>query len=122
MEKYKLYRGREVPERQTTNHHINWRRKDYKTPHEKLYRGLAGLVLPIHRPIHNQLHAEVPPPPKPDPEQLHDLYQFMQEHNYDVENLDGLAWGIVWANDRRLYDIEENLDSQYHYLSGDYRR
>jgi len=118
---YRLPYGREVPPSTVDNHHAIFYRRWYKTPHEKLYRGLAGLVLPIHRPIHNQLHAEVPPP-KPDPEQLHDLYQFMQEHNYDVENLDGLAWGIVWANDRRLYDIEENLDSQYHYLSGDYRR
>lgn len=104
------------------NHHVFFERKNYKSPIERRVRNMGAFVLKVNGVDHQELHANVPPPPMLQSEQLHDLHQFMQEHNYDIEGLDGLAWGIVWANDRRLYNLEENLDQQYHYLSGDYRR
>ena len=103
-------------------HHVWFTRREYRTPIERQVRNMGAFIVMVNAVDHQEMHIQVPPPPKPNHEQLHDLYQFMQEHNYDIENLDGLAWGIVWANDRRLYDVEESLDRQYHYLSGDYRR
>ena len=103
-------------------HHVWFERKNYKTPIERQVRNMGAFIIRVNAVDHQELHVAVPPPPKPSHEQLHDLHQFMQEHNYDIENLDGLGWGIVWANDRRLYSIEENLNNQYDYLSGDYRR
>ena len=104
------------------SHHVWFERRKWTTPIERRVRNMGAFIIRVNAVDHQELHAYVPPPPKPSSEQLHDLYQFMQEHNYDIENLDGLAWGIVWANDRRLYDIEENLEQQYNYCSGDYRR
>ena len=104
------------------NHHVFFERKNYKTPIERRVRNLGAFVIRMNAVDHQELHANVPPPPMLESEQLHDLYQFMQEHNYELEGLDGLGWGIAWANDRRLYNVEENLDSQYLYISGDYRR
>lgn len=74
MERYKLYHGREVPERQTSNHHINWRQKDYNSPHEKFYR--SRLILRLHNPVHSELHREMYPPPKPSRE----LMQIINNH------------------------------------------
>lgn len=102
-------------------HHVFWRRKEYRSPIETRVRNLGAFVVTVNVIDHRELHANVPPPPKPDCEQLHDLYQFMQDRAYQLEGLEGLEWAIIWSNDRRLYDLEENLDSQYHYLSGDYR-
>lgn len=104
------------------NHHVFFTRREYKTPIERQVRNMGAFIIRANAVDHQEMHIHVPPPPKPDHDQMHDLYQFMQEHNYNLEALDGLAWGIVWANDRRLYDVEENLEGQYYYLSGDYRK
>jgi hypothetical protein len=104
------------------NHHCWFERKNYKTPIERRVRNLAAFIIKANAVDHRELHVAVSPPPKPSSDQLHDLYQFMQEHAYQLEGTEGLEWGIVWANDRRLYNIEENLTKQYDYLSGDYRR
>lgn len=103
------------------NHHVFFERRDYKTPTERRVRNLGAFIIRANAVDHRELHANVPPPPKPDHDQLCDLYNFMQERIYDVEELDGLEWGIVWANDRRLYLLEENLEDQWNYLSGAYR-
>jgi hypothetical protein len=104
------------------NHHVFFTRREYKTPIERHVRNLGAFIIKANAVDHQEMHIQVPPPPKPDHDQLCDLYNFMQERNYNIENLDGLAWGIVWANDRKLYLLEENLDQQYYYLSGDYRK
>ena len=104
------------------NHHVWFERKHYKTPIERHVRNMGAFIIRANAIDHRELHANVLPPPKPDHDQLNDLYQFMQEHTYQLEGTEGLEWGIVWANDRRLYIVEENLTQQYDYLSGDYRR
>lgn len=104
------------------NHHCFWPRREYKTPIERQVRNMGAFIVRVNAVDHQELHAHVAPPPKLEAEQLHDLHQFMQEHNYDIEGLDGLGWGIVWANDRRIYDLEQNLEHQYQWVSGDYRR
>ena len=104
------------------NHHVWHERRNYKSPIEQRVRNLGAFVIRANAIDHRELHANVPPPPKPDPEQLHDLYQFMQDHTYEIGNLDGLEWGIIWAMDRRLCDLEKNLDTQHLYLSGEHRK
>lgn len=104
------------------SHHVFYERRNYKAPIERQVRNLGAFVISANVVDHQELHANVPPPPKPHFEQLHDLYQFMQEHVYQVEGLDGLEWGIVWANDRKLYTLEENFENQWNYLSGEYRK
>ena len=104
------------------NHHVFSERRNFKTPIERQVRNLGAFIIRANAVDHQEMHCNVPPPPKPNHEQLHDLYDFMQERNYNTEELDGLMWGIVWANDRHLYALEENLDNQYFYLSGDYRK
>jgi hypothetical protein len=103
------------------NHHIFFTRAEYKTPIERNIRNMGAFIVRVNAVDHQEMHHFVPPPPKPDHEQLHDLKQFMQEHTYELEGLEGLEWGIVWSNDRKLYTLEENLENQHYYLSGEYR-
>lgn len=123
---YRLPYGREVPPSTVDNHHAIFYRRWYKTPHEKLYRGLAGLVLPIHRPIHNQLHAEVPPPPKPSREFMLQIVDHSQDIDdsrpyqrfLEIVKFVGDVANTAWSDERvdeasRLY---ENLNYQDNYL------
>lgn len=104
------------------NHHVFWRRNEYKTPIERRVRNMGSFIIRVNAVDHQELHACVEPPPKPAPEQLHDLFRFMQEHNHTVEGLEGLEWAVAWANDRHLYELEDNMNQQLYYLSGDYRK
>lgn len=44
-------------------HHLFFPRCDYTTPLEKKFR--KAFVLPIHRGVHDELHAKIPKPHKP---------------------------------------------------------
>lgn len=44
-------------------HHLFFPRCDYVTPLEKRFR--KAFVLPIHRGLHDELHAKIPKPMKP---------------------------------------------------------
>lgn len=46
-------------------HHPFWPRCEYTTPLEKRFR--KQFVMPIHRAIHDEIHARLAPPPKPTP-------------------------------------------------------
>ena len=59
--KYQLPYGRFIPESEVSNHHVNWRRKDYKSALDKAYR--SNLILPLHNKVHTELHQELYPPP-----------------------------------------------------------
>ena len=55
-------------ERDFNYHHLLWTRASYKTPLEKQIRNHKLLKTPIYQDAHKELHAEIPPPPKPNAE------------------------------------------------------
>lgn len=61
---YRLPHGEEIPDSLADNHHVIYYKRWYKTTHEKFYRNMSGLVLPMYNPVHKDLHANVPPPLK----------------------------------------------------------
>ena len=81
--KYQLPYGRFIPESEVSNHHINWRRKDYKTALDKAYR--SNLILPLHNKIHTELHRELYPPPKPSKELMTMVLDFKTESEQPYE-------------------------------------
>ena len=83
---------------------------------------MGMMIVSLNAIDHQMLHINVPPPPKPNPDQLHDMYQFMQEHANTAQGLEGIEWMLIFANDRRMFDLEENAEQQLFYGSGDYRR
>lgn len=103
-------------------HHIFWEKRRYTTPIEKRVRNMGAFIIRMNLVDHRELHANTFPPPKLAQEEYHDLYNFMQEHSYELNGTEGLEWGLIWAQDRRIYELEENLEQQLFYGSGDYRR
>lgn len=124
---YRLPHGRQIPDYQAEKHHCVHYERWFKTPHEKLYRNLAGLVLPMHRPIHRELHANVPPPPKPSREFMlniidHTTLNIEEERPYprflEIVKYIGDMANTSWSDERvdeasRLY---ENFTQQNEYL------
>lgn len=100
------------------NHHAWFPRREMKTPIERRIRNMGAFITNSLVSNHNELHANTPPPPKLTSEQYHNLYNFMQDHTYEMGSLEGLEWAIVWSNDRKLYELEDNLLQQHYYLSG----
>ncbi len=123
---YCLPYGREVPESQVSRHHLIHYNRWYKTPHEKIYRSLGGLVLPMSRTVHNHLHANVPPPPKPSREFMLNIIgytSYIEEQQpyprfLEIVKFIGDVANTSWSEERvdeasRLY---ENLTQQNEYL------
>ena len=46
-------------------HHLFFNKSYYKSRLEKQFRTHSALVIPMELQVHRDLHAEVPPPPKP---------------------------------------------------------
>ncbi len=101
-------------------HHVFWERRAYKTPIEKLARNLGGLVIRVDIDNHNELHAVLPPPPKPPHEVLSDLVVYMREVGAGKDTLEGLEAASTWFDRMGLDDIANNLEWQHYYLSGEY--
>lgn len=48
------------------NHHHIWHeRRDYRAPIEREFREFSGFIIPVFKTVHERLHDEVLPPPKP---------------------------------------------------------
>ena len=65
---------------------------------------------------HRALHANVEPPMRLHANEYHDLYQFMQDHTYELGTLEGVEWAMVWARDKHIHEFADNLEQQYEYI------
>lgn len=77
--------GRELYKADISKHHAIFERRDYKTPTEKTFRGMGGLVILMANHQHRELHAHVPPPPKPNPDLMRDIYLHSRTRDYQTE-------------------------------------
>lgn len=75
--------GRVLYSAETSRHHVASERRWYTTPTEKKYREMSGLVLHLANQPHRDLHANVPPPPKPSPDFMRDIYLHARNVVYD---------------------------------------
>ena len=66
-------------------HHIAFERRSYKTGLERKYRDMGGMVLLMDSQAHQDLHREVPPPPKPNPYLMADIYYHARLLDYDTQ-------------------------------------
>lgn len=124
--RYRLTDGTYAPNRDVNNHHVFFEKRWYKSQVEHRFRNLGGLVLPMHVPPHNDLHANIPPPPKPSKQLMervinfsHDMYgsdaydEFTQITHFigDVANS---SWSPERADE--AFRIHENLVAQSTYI------
>ena len=77
--------GRVLYKAEVSRHHVAFERRAYKTRLESLYRNMGGMVLLLGSQAHGDLHAEVPPPPKPNHNLMTDIYQHARLMGYDTQ-------------------------------------
>lgn len=107
-------------------HHIAFERRSYKTGLERKYRDMGGMVLLMDSQAHQDLHREVPPPPKPNPYLMADIYYHARlldyDTQYDVFNQIVDYVGMVAAGgqcEQNVHDaalLHENLVAQQHFV------
>lgn len=106
---------------ETSSHHLAWQRRDYRTPLERQYRYHKGMVVPnVPNVDHKELHANIPPPPKPTVELMSGALIRLSETDL-ILPLDGLfaVSGYMFERDTRLsVKIGEHLIRQAGYLDG----
>jgi len=60
-------------------HHIWWPKNEYKTKFEKSFRNATENKIAVPTFSHNMLHAKVPPPTKPNRNQMFDLMDILED-------------------------------------------
>lgn len=56
--------------KKNNNHHIWWERTAYKDPIAREFREYEGFVIPVLKVVHERLHDELLPPPKPEKQEM----------------------------------------------------
>lgn len=116
--------GRQLYRAETGLHHAIHERRNYRTPIEKRFRGMGGMVVRMANHYHRELHANVPPPPKVSPLLMQDIYLHARPQSYETAvDLFGSVVdyiGLVADNNptfgeeaQRLHD---NLVAQQHFI------
>lgn len=111
---------------ETNLHHVMHYRRWYKSNAEKMFRNMSGLVLPLNVGVHNDLHATVPPPPKPSRGMIeritnfaHDQYAGDVFEAFDnivrfVGDVANSSWSSEVADE--AFRLHENLALQGRYV------
>ena len=103
--------GRIVYKAHIGRHHIAHERRNYKTRLETLYRNMGGMVVLLDSQVHQELHKEVAPPPKPNPNLMADIYRNARLPGY-VDQYDLFSQivdyvGMVAAGGRNEQNVED---------------
>lgn len=118
--------GRVLYKAEISKHHAIFERRSYKRPMEVKFRQMGGMVLHLGSQVHAELHANVPPPPKPNEYLMADIYQHARlldyDTQYDVFNQIVDYVGMVAAGNGHELNIadatslHENLVAQQHFV------
>lgn len=123
--RYRLADGTFAPNRDVNNHHVFFEKRWYRTQAEHRFRNLGGLVIPMHIPVHDDLHARVRPPLKPSPELreqvtefAHDFYGDPYEGFEQIATFLGDIANSSWSQERAVeaYLIHDNLIQQQPFI------
>ena len=124
--RYRLADGRYAPRNAVNRHHTIFEKRWYRTHQEQVFRNLSGLVLPLHIQAHEELHAQVAPPPKPSrpfmeqiAEFAHDVYeQDDYEAFYRIAHFIGDVANSSWSPERadEAFRIHENFMQQSQFI------
>jgi len=106
------------PERNT--HHAFWERHDYR---QKPLSHLRGLVLARNVLVvnHNELHANVAPPPMPSRPLAHNIVNYLEDKRF-YQPLDAMFYTMDYlqkVGNPETLAIAENLERQIGYLAGE---
>jgi hypothetical protein len=111
----------------TNNHHVFSERRWYKSPLERKLRQHKGFVIPMEVLAHSELHANLPPPEKPNFQQSQQLLQDIGEFQlgrgrlycvyYAIEFFNVMSNSSSEAMAQNALEIAGNLESQVSYMT-----
>ncbi len=117
------------------NYHHVWfgeRKRDYHTKEEKDFRNSIGFVFPMIIAHHNELHAQVSPPPKPTKAERIECLQFVKDRDAWAHE-DNPYWAVEAAmqyfvyrgadqpqHEERCHEIRYNLAKQIGIMAAEY--
>jgi len=108
-------------EREVNRHHAFFTRCWYRTKPERELRQHKGLIVPMWITVHDDLHANIPPPPKPNARVVAQALHYLGElpdvvTNDPVRCIGELADFLYSRSDRVAERIGENLTKQLVYI------
>lgn len=103
---------------ETNRHHVFFQRRKYKTGAERRLRNNPAFVIPMDVGIHQDLHANVVTPPKPDASLIHGILNNL-ENNQHRGLLDGVLFTIDYLDGietKTAQRLSMNLQKQLGFL------
>ena len=111
-------------ERDFNCHHLFWQRANFKTPLEKQLRNHRLLKTPLYVDVHKDLHADLPPPPKPNAELICGMLLVLNElepvPRPEIDATLALSEFCLERDDRTAKRIGHHLLAQAVYLTEGY--
>lgn len=104
---------------ETDKHHIWWREKDYHSALEQRFRAFGGFVIAMNQINHRHLHGDLPPPPKPSHNLMHNILQVVHS-DYTDGSLEAIYQTIDYLYSQRGTEpqrIAEHLIAQVGYMT-----
>lgn len=75
--------GRRLYRAEVSDHHFQWPRREQKTPLQKKFRQMGGMVAKLANQPHRDLHSNVSPPPIVNPNLMQDIYLHARRTGYE---------------------------------------
>lgn len=103
-------------------HHLWYCKESYKSPLEKALRGHRAFIFPMYVEIHNDLHANIYPPQKPDRYLIHETLQLVNGLPDSIlyepcELISEVADLYIARGTRKSINIAQNLLRQSVYIA-----
>lgn len=123
--RYRLSDGAIVPRQQVNRHHPFWEKGWYTPKEDRDFRSIGGLVIPLWIPVHDDIHSNVLPPPKPSKrlqEQVAEYQRSLEGDVYDqfyqIAHFIGNVANTAWSDEKahEALAINENLIAQSTYI------
>lgn len=118
--------GRQLRRHEFNNHHCFFNAKWYRPGEEQRFRNMGGLVLPMLKSAHDDLHANIQPPPKPSKQLREQIAEFTcgtyeadeYAQFYRIAHFIGDVANSSWSPERadEAFHIHENLMEQSEYI------
>lgn len=106
-------------------HHVYSERRWYRTPLERYVRSHFGMLVPMYVQVHKELHANVPPPPKPNQRLLLMTAKFLDDLPDSTlanqpQAIRELAQAHLELDDKLAQRIGANMIDQLHFIDQGY--
>lgn len=104
-------------ERLTNRHHFLWERRDYVSKPYVVLRATLSETVNVY--LHNDLHANLAPPPKPSRSLVYNILNHLEEHQYSqpFDNVFSTVDYLTKVGSHETIPLAEHLIAQLGYVA-----